>query len=1165
MVDMATAFRLSWILLVSVVFSSAKIIDIDDILDVPHDLVRCPGTRTVYKPLAGSDTYASALESCRQIKLRNYETARVAVPASPCVTDLIFQRGIEPNHIWKESDPIQPRTFDDKVHSPTSKFHMLCEYRFVEISSTVANLKCSARNSTLWINFRRKWPYRVATTACSIPTSQTNDKVRKLTLVSIEADFFSCIKDLVERYHLQSERLWVSGGLYHNGNFESLTPHNAQYYSICEDRRKLYGEGSNAGDFTQEFDFERAYPMRGWDLVTTTKFYVTNNIERAAPPRCPKTYHPTELHTIWSDIGSEFNVDGPNGPLMCGLPHTRHGAVIKTLFETGKGSHKDFTGYIWSYSPDVNRGCRYKHGFDFLPANTHHRTRWPLVRRTCLSETVQYVCMRNTRTLKRAICSGFALYSHSDSNKVISHAMANEKCQNIVGMNLPTAEQWEGLKALAKTLPENNFGCKAMVDEYKDSGILRISDTGRKGKFLCFGCRPLVSQDTGINYVTPNGTVVCHDHRRPRRLASTTGAPYCVNGFWRNLDSCERVLVVKSHDILQMRTPNWTMDYRICRGHHYPWTMVGHVTCPGGHVWQCRTAGPNNVLIPGHECSRVAGKIYLPQCANNLWMNIATCYRKEVGFPDNYDRSGVDLEPRTATFKCKPDYFEQCSTPPCAGGRWNQAANFSGSPLRWDNLPNCRRFHSAECLKSRFQFTWSSTTYDRAAMACDSIGQVLVNERLFEKQYSLHQECLLQTLNGAVMWVRSPNGPMEYKFGRDSMPVPLPNANSEQTRLFLCMPAELMSNNDHCDDNAYEPLPVALLREAKDICSLRRGELVKDNSFFSARCLILFRLRTGVQDPYICHVPTHSHQPVSERTCSPRQGDRGKMLVPTDKKMDYFEAVHACKLWKGAPVQSRAVNERCFQELQNTQNLLPLSDPTKWHTYEQLPALQDAHLHRFFIPKHVVCWIPGEHVPRESFLPVDIPLFNSTVSVPFMHKVDWTTAVNECRFRGGYLPNTQAVDFWKTNVRARFDLGPKIDSIASNYHIMANATEQAQRKFVLCEIPKKYRDYDTTLVSTDCSRHTRLILPNVQPMLLGDAWRECKYWNGELVTSGVGGLDNCLQPFYGAIPRLQAMNVLWSVHDIDSIPEAPQQGLQKAYIPVCRVPIKYVRFWCAQT
>ncbi|XP_065182060.1 uncharacterized protein LOC135812736 [Sycon ciliatum] len=773
--------------------------------------------------------------------------------------------------------------------------------------------------------------------------------------------------------------------------------------------------------------------------------------------------------------------------------------------------------------------------------------------------------MRNTRTLKRAICSGFALYSHSHSNIVISHAMANERCQNIIGMNLPTAEQWEGLKALAKTLPENNFGCKAMVDEYKDSGILRISDTGRKGKFLCFGCRPLVSQDTGINYVTPNGTVVCHNQRRPRRLASTTGAPYCVNGFWRNLDSCERVLVVKSHDILQMRTPNWTMDYRICRGHHYPWTMVGHVTCPGGHVWQCRTAGPNNVLIPGHECSRVAGKIYLPQCVNNLWMNLPMCYQKEVGFPDNYDRSGVDLEPRTATFKCKPDYFEQCSTPPCAGGRWNQAANFSGSPLRWDNLPNCRRFHSAECLKSRFQFTWSSTTYDRAAMACDSIGQVLVNERLFEKQYSLHQECLLQTLNGAVMWVRSPNGPMEYKFGRDSMPVPLPNANSEQTRLFLCMPAELMSTNDHCDDNAYEPLPVALLREAKDICSLRRGELVKDNSFFSARCLILFRLRTGLQDPYVCHVPTHSHQPVSERTCSPRQGDRGKMLVPTDKKMDYFDAVHACKLWKGAPVQSLAVNERCFRELQNTQNLLPLSDPTKWHTYEQLPALQDAHLHRFFIPKHVVCWIPGEHVPRKSFLPVDIPLFNSTVSVPFMHKVDWTTAVNECRFRGGYLPNTQAVDFWKTNVRAGFDLGPKIDSIASNYHIMANATEQAQRKFVLCEIPKKYRDYDTPLVSTDCSRHTRLILPNVQPMLLGDAWRECKYWNGELVTSGVGGLDNCLQPFYGAIARLQAMNVLWSVHDNDSIPEAPQQGLQKAYIPVCRVPIKYVRFWCAQT
>ncbi|XP_065182329.1 uncharacterized protein LOC135813038 [Sycon ciliatum] len=362
MVDMATAFRLSWILLVSVVFSSAKIIDIDDILDVPHDLVRCPGTRTVYKPLAGRDTYASALESCRQIKLRNYEMARVAVPASPCVTDLIFQRGIEPNHIWKESDPIQPRTFDDKVHDPTFEFHMLCEYRFVEISSTVgfpgtsdntdvrtqcgggpgrapemchafascgrihdkprcvcnpgysgngiscgANLKCSARNSTLWVNFNGKWSYSTATGACYIPTSQTTDTVRKLTLVSIEADFFSCIKDLVERYHLQSERLWVSGGLYHNGNFESLTPHldksNVRYYSICEDRRKLYGEGSNAGDFPEEFDFERAYPTRGWDLVTTTKFYVTNNIERAASPRCPKTYQPTELRTIWSDIG----------------------------------------------------------------------------------------------------------------------------------------------------------------------------------------------------------------------------------------------------------------------------------------------------------------------------------------------------------------------------------------------------------------------------------------------------------------------------------------------------------------------------------------------------------------------------------------------------------------------------------------------------------------------------------------------------------------------------------------------------------------------------------------------------------------------------------------------------------------------------------------------
>ena len=111
-------------------------------------------------------------------------------------------------------------------------------------------------------------------------------------------------------------------------------------------------------------------------------------------------------------------------------------------------------------------------------------------------------------------------------------------------------------------------------------------------------------------------------------------------------------------------------------------------------------------------------------------------------------------------------------------------------------------------------------------------------------------------------------------------------------------------------------------------------------------------------------------------------------------------------------------------------------------------------LNRLYLCHFLFCF----SVPRQSFLPVDIPLFNSTVSVPFMHQVDWTTAVDECRFRGGYLPNTQAVDIWKTNLAAGFGPRPKIDSIASNHH-MADATEHAQRKFVLCEIPKKYRDY----------------------------------------------------------------------------------------------------------
>ncbi|XP_065182058.1 uncharacterized protein LOC135812733 [Sycon ciliatum] len=183
-----------------------------------------------------------------------------------------------------------------------------------------------------------------------------------------------------------------------------------------------------------------------------------------------------------------------------------------------------------------------------------------------------------------------------------------------------------------------------------------------------------------------------------------------------------------------------------------------------------------------------------------------------------------------------------------------------------------------------------------------------------------------------------------------------------------------------------------------------------------------------------------------------------------------------------------------------------------------------------------------------------------------MHQVDWTTAVGECRFRGGYLPNTKAVDTWKKKLRAKLGLRPRINNIASNYH-MANARDPAQSKFVLCETPKEYRNYDTTLVSTDCSRHTRLILPNVQPasMVLDDAKRECKYWNGELVTSGVGGLENCLLQFYRAIPGHHTPKDLWSGHNINSIPETPREGLQKAYIPVCRVPIKYVKFWCAQT
>eukprot|EP00117_Sycon_ciliatum_P041321 scpid49192/ scgid30246/ len=124
----------------------------------------------------------------------------------------------------------------------------------------------------------------------------------------------------------------------------------------------------------------------------------------------------------------------------------------------------------------------------------------------------------------------------------------------------------------------------------------------------------------------------------------------------------------------------------------------GHVTCKRGY------RKPLREIIPARPYKGV-------------WQNTAGCYTNALLQQSQY------MESRTGTFKCHWWAFESCTSPPCAGGRYNNPAvigshaTAKGQVHSYTNLPGCMRLASLTSSERHWYYSNNRTTFDRASMA----------------------------------------------------------------------------------------------------------------------------------------------------------------------------------------------------------------------------------------------------------------------------------------------------------------------------------------------------------------------------------------------------------------------------------------------------------------
>eukprot|EP00117_Sycon_ciliatum_P015373 scpid42875/ scgid15244/ len=354
------------------------------------------------------------------------------------------------------------------------------------------------------------------------------------------------------------------------------------------------------------------------------------------------------------------------------------------------------------------------------------RSNWDLV---CSEERPALLCGRRTTRKSETLCGHWKVLVHTKTYQQLTYADAQAACRNNTGFFLPSETLWNNVLMEMKT--GTDLECRKIAATFDNINLWYARHgkevSGSMLSSVCVGARfPAsavsshgVRKNEGFDYIDENGHVTCkRGYRKPLREI-IPARPY--KGVWQNTAGCYKHVLIpedqESH-IQKLREDEYWYQYEKCepRIRAPGWNddkSDGIVRCSPDSAWNCSN---NN----GFRCARPDDDYKeLPVCNGGHRENYASCPSAPLEPLEEFQN--VEIE--TGTFKCRWPTFESCTSPPCAGGRYNNPAvigshaTAKGQVHSYTNLPGCMRLASLTSSERHWYYSNNRTTFDRASMA----------------------------------------------------------------------------------------------------------------------------------------------------------------------------------------------------------------------------------------------------------------------------------------------------------------------------------------------------------------------------------------------------------------------------------------------------------------